>query len=198
VLGNNDRATFSFGLSPITYVRDLGLSIVAPTGLFPVGSVGPVDFVLANNGPDTDPGTFDEITVSDPFLLSFGDDPRGVRFALAVTNDPDCTVAADDIEGVIYQRTLQVDFRPVAAGTSRTCSLVVTALPGAVGVSSLRFTARSNHPGEIDPNPGNNSAVMSLQHTAAPASIPALSPLAMLLLASVLLATVAGMGANRD
>ena len=188
--GNNDLVGLAFGISPVTYVRDLELTIRSPSGLFPAGSVGAVDLSFTNHGPDNDPTTTKEITVSDPFLVSFGDDPRGVRFALASTEDSDCTVSADDIDGSINQRTLQIDFQPVVAGTTRTCTLMVRALAGAVGRSTLRFVALGNHPGEVDPVPGNNSAFMLLQHDVDAVAVPALS--LRLLVVTTLLLLVSG------
>ncbi len=186
VASGNNTVALLFGLSPVTYVRDLHLSIVSPAGLFPAGSVGLVDLALRNVGPANDPDGLDEITVSDSYLVTLGDDLRGARFALSATADADCTVTAVDIDGLANQRLLQVDFRATAAGAIRTCTLGVVALPGAVGQSVLRFTALGNHPGEVDPVPANNSAFMRLQHTAD--SIPSLSPVGLALFALTILA----------
>lgn len=186
--GNNNLVCQLFYLSAITFNRDLELKIRSPAGLFPADSTGTIDFVLTNHGPSgTDPDGYNEIVVSDPYLVSFGDDQRGVRFDLATTGDSDCIVTANDIDGVVYQRTLQIAFLPLSSSGSRTCTMQVSALPGAVGLSTLRFRALSNHPGEVDPVQSNNSAFVVLQHTFLPTSVPAASLESVVLLVLLML-----------
>lgn len=181
------RSGFVFALSPTTYVRDLELTIRSPAELLPAGSSTHVDVVLTNHGPMDVPERSGEYVLSEGFPLDVGDDSRGVRFVIVNDGDPDCAAGlADEVDGVgLFDYQLAIVFKPVLAGTSRTCTLLVTARAGAFGEETLRFATHSNYAGEIDPNPRNDSAILTLQHTPEPTAVPVLSLRSLIALVAI-------------
>lgn len=163
---NNNRVGALVSGSRIDYIRDMALSIASPTGILAPGSFRDVDFTFTNNGPgDEGDPNFRQLAYSDGYLVG----PASTeRFALADIGDPDCVLGAADIGGDTVTRYSDIRFGPLPPGTSRTCTLRVFILPGAVGTRVLGWYNWAEGSGIFDTNLANNRAQLVLQFPPAP------------------------------
>jgi uncharacterized repeat protein (TIGR01451 family) len=158
----NNSATFTTTVS----VSLADLSIVKSAGVGPFGTGNPLTYAItvANAGPS--PAT--NVVVTDVL-------PAGTTFTSATPSQGSCSGTT----------TVTCTLGTLASGGSATIALNVT-LPAAVGPVSNTATVTS---ASVDPNPANNTSTAVINVIVA-ASIPALSPIALLLLALAL--TTAG------
>ena len=183
--GDNSES-FELGYWADDVEQDISLTVSGVPGLLPPGSAANVDFVLANHGPESEPGTFRQIVVSEDFLYG---DLSGNQWTLVSTGDPDCIFSIADLGGPNGgTRSVQLSFLPVAAGTSRVCTLAVGAFAGARGSLRVRFTALNNAPGSLDSNLANNSSDFLLQFSIL--GVPAMSPVGTVVLVGAVVSLV--------
>ena len=151
---------------------DLAVSMTASTTAAAPGATFTWTVTVTNNGPST----ATNVAVQDAL-------PAGVTF-----------VSATPSQGTYTSGTGAWTIGTLANGSSATLVLTVTA-----GSSSVTNTASISHSDQPDPNAANSSAslLVTIGGGALPA-VPTLSPLMLLLLASMLLAlAVAGMRRRR-
>lgn len=182
---SNDRSPSLFAIfSSRDFIRDMALSIRSPTGIVSNDRFSAIDFTLTNRGPGEEGffPPFNQLLFSAPYRVGPGTDES---FGFASSGDPDCEYRVSDIGQVTFVRSSELIFGPMPPGTSRTCTLLVFAAPGATGVRQLDWYNGTEGPGTFDTDISNNTATMTLQF--APAPVTAISRWGITLAAALVL-----------
>lgn len=170
-------------VSPIDYIRDMALTIRSPPGVQSPGAFTQVDFTMSNLGPGAEgPSNFTQIAYSEVYLVGSG---VNEYFAFADSGDPDCNYRVSDVGQVVFARSSEIVFGPLPPGTSRTCTVLLAILPGAIGNRTLSFYNWAEGPGVFDADLSNNRADLVLQFP--PAPIPSMGWSALLFLIGALM-----------
>jgi len=179
----NDRVQLGAVGALDDYVRDMDLSIRSPVGLLSPGTSHLFDVTLTNQGPGQEgsPG-FTQVIYSQVYEVG---PLSSDYFGFSEAGDPDCVYRVTDLGSGTFSRVSELVFGPLAPGASRTCTMRVHVLPGAVGARALEFYNWAEQPGVFDADLRNNRSQLGLGFP--PASVDAGTPRAWFALALVIL-----------